>query len=121
MGRLDEVEESWQHEAEAVLSGIKEWRQAHPRATLAEMEQALDERLSAMRARLLEDLALASRAAEVAAASAEERPRCPRCGGVLQARGRGERTVITQGDRPIRLRRSYAVCTACGGGLFPPG
>ena len=121
MGRLDEVEQTWHREAEAVISGIKEWRQAHPRATLAEMEEALDERLSAMRARLLEDLALAAPATDVAPASAADRPRCPSCDGALQARGRADRTVITQGDRPIRLRRSYAVYTAREGGLFPPG
>ena len=74
MGRLDEVEGSWRREAEAVLSGVREWRAQHPTATLAEIEAALDERLSGMRARLLEDLALASEAARVAGAGPGGRP-----------------------------------------------
>ena len=41
---------------------MKEWRLQHPTATLSEIEDALDERLSGMRARMLEDLALASAA-----------------------------------------------------------
>jgi len=40
---------------------MKEWRVQHPRATLSEMEVALDESLNRMRARMLEDMALASR------------------------------------------------------------
>ena len=65
MGRLDGFEGRWQRETEAVLSGMKDWRLQHPRATLAEIEAALDERLEGLRARLLEDLALASAVAEV--------------------------------------------------------
>ncbi len=114
-------EQRWRTLSEELMTGLRDWRAAHPRATFAEIEAVVDERLNGMRARLLEDLALASGATEVAAASGQERPHCPGCGGALQARGRGERTVITQGDRPIRLRRSYAVCTACGSGHFPPG
>ena len=120
MGRLDGVEGRWQRETAAVLSGMKAWRLQHPRATLAEIEAALDERLDGLRARLLEDLALASEAAEVSG-KGEQRPRCPGCGQWLEARGRHRREVVTQGDRVVRLARDYAVCPACGAGLFPPG
>jgi uncharacterized protein with PIN domain len=120
MGRLDEVEAAWHREAEAVISGMKEWRQAHPRATFAEIEAAVDARLDGMRARLLEDLALASRATDLSGGAAE-RPRCPDCGGELRARGAHEREVVTRGDRVVRLQRQYVACPACGGGRFPPG
>ncbi len=43
---------------------MREWRLEHPKATFREIEAAVDEKLGGMRARLLEDLALASRAAE---------------------------------------------------------
>jgi len=33
----------WRTLSEEVLSGMKEWRLQHPRATLSEMEAALDE------------------------------------------------------------------------------
>lgn len=120
MERLEAVEAAWHREAEAVISGLKEWRAQHPRATLAEIEQALDERLDGMRARLLEDLALASRAADLSGGRGE-RPRCPECAVEAVPRGTHERQVVTRGDRVVRLRRRYAACPRCGGGRFPPG
>jgi hypothetical protein len=41
---------------------MKEWRIQRPKATLKEIEIALDERLGRLRARLIEDMALASSA-----------------------------------------------------------
>jgi hypothetical protein len=43
----------WHKLSEEVMSGMKEWRLRHPKATLSEIEDALDERLSKMRARML--------------------------------------------------------------------
>jgi hypothetical protein len=119
MDRLEAVEAAWRGEAEAVISGMKEWRAQHPRATFSEIERALDERLDGMRARLLEDLALASAASDLSEPA--ERPRCPACGAELRARGAHERGVVTRGDRVVRLRRRYAACPSCRGGRFPPG
>lgn len=115
-----EIEDRWQQEVEAVMTGMKEWRLQHPRATFGEIETALDEHLATVRARMLQDLALASAATRVSAVPEAERPRCPDCGGVLEARGEEERTLTTTYNQPIRLRRSYATCPACGAGLFPP-
>jgi hypothetical protein len=115
--RLAGLAGRWRAEAEAIATGLTEWRAQHPRATFAEIEAALDARLDGMRARLLEDLALASRATEAGGAGAA----CPACGGRLEGRGSHERQVVTQGDRVVRLRRAYATCSACGAGLFPPG
>ena len=120
MERLEDVEQAWQREAEAGILGVKAWREAHPRATFAAIEVALDARLSGRRARLLEDLALASQAADLSGAPAE-RPRCAAGDGELRPRGRHERGVLTQGDRTGRLRRRYAACPEGGGGGFPPG
>jgi len=103
-----------------VMTGMKEWRLQHPRASFDEIEAALDERLAKMRARLLQDLALASVAAKVSEATDEERPRCPQCGGQLEARGEEQRTLTTTYNQPVTLRRSYAYCPACEAGLFPP-
>jgi len=101
--------------------GLADWRAAHPRATLQEIERTLDERLAVLRARLLEDLALARKHADVQALPAEERPACPACGGRVEARGAKTRRLTTTYERRITLTRSYAVCPACGTGLFPPG
>src|SRR4051812_17728550 len=119
--RLEGIEQRWAVEAESVWSGMADWRAAHPKATLSEIEEALDERLNRLRARMLADLALASAAADVRGSSQEERPRCERCGTMLHARGPSERTLLTQGGAEVRLDRSYAACPRCGGGSFPPG
>lgn len=120
VSRNVKVDECWRELAEEVLVGIKEWRLQHPTASLREIEAALDERWSRARARVLQDLALASAAADLSTATGE-RPTCPSCGARLEARGRQRRDLTTYHDRTIRLERSYAVCPACAAGLFPPG
>ena len=111
----------WEQVAAEVLTGMREWRQQHPRATLSEIERALDERWSHLRARMLEDLALSSALADLPALSAEQRPLCPACGVRLEAHGRETRELTTYHDRRLRLERSSARCPSCGTGLSPPG
>jgi len=103
-----------------VLGGMRDWRQAHPRASLAAIEQEVEARLARLRAQLVEDTALASTSADVGALEEAARPRCPAYGQGLVERGQHERTVTIRGNQPVRLRRSYAVCPTCGVGLFPP-
>jgi hypothetical protein len=122
MARLDEeFERRWHLEAEAVMSGMREWRLQHPKATFRDIEAAVDEQLSGMRARLLQDLALASRAADLQDKHLGDRPRCPECGAALHSQGKQDRTILTHGGSEVHLRRDYARCPACGAGLFPPG
>lgn len=111
--------QQWHATAETVLTGMEEWRTQHPRATFAEIEAALDERLAGLRARRREDLAAASRARTVAGAAGDERVACPRCGGRLVRQGTHTRTRTTHRDTPVRLARDYAQCSACGAGLSP--
>jgi hypothetical protein len=117
----DDIDRRWEHLSHEVFTGMRAWRLAHPRATLTEIEVALDTRLSTMRARMLQDVALASAAADVSTAPPTERPVCLDCGHALSAHGLEERTLTTHGDQLITLVRSRAVCPACGTGLFPPG
>lgn len=112
-------DEQWRTLSEEVLTGLREWRAAHPRATFAEIEAVVEERLNGLRARMLEDLALASAATELAEAGAAS-VACPACGQPLQRRGQHTRTVRVQGDQVVQLRRHYAVCSAWGTGRFPP-
>ena len=116
----DEWGATWPALMADVLSGMREWRTAHPTATFAEIEAAVDERLSGVRARMLQDAALATAATGLPAAPAATRPRCPGCGEALAARGGQTRTVQVRGGQSVRLHRSYASCATCGG-LFPPG
>jgi hypothetical protein len=111
----------WEELAAEVLSGMKEWRLQHPKATLRQIETTLDARLGKLRVRMLQDAALASAAADLRAAQAAEQPRCGACGVVLVERTVAERQLITQHNQVLKLVRSYGVCPTCGTGLFPPG
>ncbi len=115
--------EQWPVTAADVFSGLADWRAAHPRATFQEIERTLDERLALLRARMLEDLALASRQADVQALAPEERPACPACGGRVEARG-GAGGQNTATDDDVRTA-DHAHAQLCGlsrlrDGPFPP-
>ena len=120
MGR-DDFDQDWRTLSEDILSGVYEWRLQHPKATLTELEAAIDERLARLRTKMLQDAALATPATTWGDAPAEERPRCPECDAPLQARGTQPRTLQTHGGRDLVLERSYGVCPACEVGVFPPG
>jgi hypothetical protein len=121
----DEVEQilpGWQSTSEAVAQELAEWRKAHPKATLTEIEDAVFQAMQKLQALALGDVVQASAAADVAAQSVDQRPRCPMCGGQLEPRGRQRRTVRPARQRTaLNVDRSYAVCATCGAGLFPPG
>lgn len=110
----------WHTLAEEAITGMAEWRVQHPKATLRAIEAAIDEHLAEMRARMLQDAALASAAADLHDLPAHERPVCPACGQRLEARGQEVRHLTTRQERQISLRRTRAVCPQCGTALFPP-
>jgi uncharacterized protein with PIN domain len=116
----DWFEARWQQETAEILTGLKDWRAQHPTATFRQIEEAVDERLAGMRARMLQELALAWEAARQSGRASTGRARCPGCGGPLEPRGKHARTVVTERGREVRLERDYTVCAACGTGLFPP-
>jgi ribosomal protein S27AE len=111
----------WNELADEVISGMAEWRVQHPKASLRQIETALDERLGRMRARMLHDLALTSVAADWEQAPEAEHPQCPKCGQRLQRESKHTRHLQTQGGQDLALERRYGTCPACGAGLFPPG
>ena len=75
----NETESTWRTLSEEVLSGMKEWRQEPPRASLREIEAVVMERMSRLTARLIQDLALSSATTEWSSQPLDERPRCPLC------------------------------------------
>lgn len=117
----ERFDSQWRALAEQALTGMAEWRLQHPKATFREIEAAVDERLARLRARMLQDAALASAARDLRDVPAAERPVCPDCGHAVQARGRQTRRLTTNHDQPIELSRTHTVCPACGAGLFPLG
>jgi len=115
------VEPGWQRTYEEVILGIREWRWQHPKATLKEIEEAVDRGWARVRARLVQDLALGSAAKDLSRIQGDEGSRCPRCEHPLESRGQRIRRLTTYYEQTIELKRSYGVCPACGTGLFPPG
>ncbi len=95
-----------------VKPALAAWRAEHPRATMREIEDAVEEQVAKLRAEFLAELAHQSQAAEDA--------HCEQCGGPLTLRGRRRRRLRANGDEPIVLERSYAVCPVCKLGVFPP-
>ena len=115
------VEREWRQAAEGVLLEIRKWREQHPRAALTEIEEAVDGLWAKARARILQDVALASEAKDISPESGGSGSRCSECGRRLESRGEKVRMLSTSHDQRIELRRSYGVCPACRTGIFPPG
>jgi ribosomal protein S27AE len=111
-------DDAWQRLADEAWAGLAAWRHQHPRATLREIEQAVDERLADLRARMVQDAALASARTDPAASG--DRPRCPDCGTPMHLEGARTRRLRTRHDRDLDLTRAYARCPVCGTGVFPP-
>ena len=120
MSKMDDLDARWHTWSEEVITGMKEWRIQHPKATFQEIERALDERLARLRARMLEDAALVSRAADFSEERESERPVCRQCGTPLEPRGQETRELVTHYDHTLNLKRSYGVCPKCQVGIFPP-
>jgi hypothetical protein len=98
----DEVEQilpGWQAASQAVAQELAEWRRAHPKATLTEIEMAVFEAMQTLQARALGQVVHASASADLKALAAAERPQCSTCAGQLEPRGRQRRSV-----RPARQR-----------------
>jgi hypothetical protein len=121
MKDMTEVDARWHALSAEVIGGMEGWRQQHPKASLDEIECALDERLARLRAQMLQDTALLSAAADVSAVAVDERPLCPHCGARVEARGQQSRTLTTHHEQALELKRSYVVCPECQTGFFPPG
>lgn len=113
MGR-EKMGRRWSELAEEAFTGMAEWREQHPKATFREIEAAVDERLAAVRARMLQDAALASDATEL------EGSECPECGQKLENGGKYSRSLLTSHNKQVTLERRYGKCPSCGEGLFPP-
>jgi hypothetical protein len=102
-----------------IVTDMAAWRTAHPHATLAEIEAALDDRLAALRTHLLSEAVAASPLTDWSTAPAAQRPTCPHCGAILRPRGKRKRQLKTQGGELV-FERTYGVCPSCGAGVFSP-
>jgi NADH pyrophosphatase NudC (nudix superfamily) len=114
----EKMSQQWQQNSQQASQAIAHWRAAHPEATLAEIEVAVDEQMNQLRARMIEEVAQAS---PLEQADGEQQARkCPQCGERMQARGKHQRCLQTQGGQQVRLTRQYLSCAGCGYSFFPP-
>ena len=102
-----------------VLTQMQQFNVRHPTPTLTEIEDAVEAALAGLRQDLLTQSLQGQALADFRGAA--ERPVCPACGGVVQAIGQQERTLVTQGDGVVPIARTRGRCSACGLELFPPG
>jgi len=97
MGR-DDFNQDWQRLSEEILSGLHEWRVQHPQATLCQIETAIDDRLTRLRTKLLQDAALATPAADWTSAPPLSSHAVPsvrsRCMLVANRHARSKRMVV---------------------------
>ena len=97
-----------------VAQELATWRREHPKATLYEIELAVEHVTARAKARMLEQLAAAAEEAEVSAAL------CPHCGGPTQPKGREPRHLKAGGEAEVVLERQRFWCRTCQVGFSPP-
>jgi RNase P subunit RPR2 len=113
-------EQTWQKMSMEILTDVKEWRKANPRATYVQIEDEVHKRVMQLEARLIQEAAEESPSREWGRGSEHEAPLCPKCATALQARGKQKRTLQGNGGQSVTLSRTYGTCPKCGEGLFPP-
>ena len=114
-------EPDWDSIFREIRDEMVAWRRTHPKATLREIELENERLLARLHARMVQDVAAASTAADFAGAPAAARPTCSNCQVPLVARGKKERTMRTHGDQRLAVERSQGSCPGCGQTFFPSG
>lgn len=116
--KQEELQQVWQERSQEAFVQVAQWQQDHPSTTLAEIEETMDRFLMVLRAQLIQEIA---QQRETAPGGSLPSPACPKCATTMQARGRRKRSLQTQGDQRVTLKRTYFTCTSCGYSFFPPG
>ena len=112
---------NWDELYDEASRKVLQWRKEHKKATLTEIENTVDNELAKMRARMIQDLALASETADMGSMAWEERPKCPQCGRPLAANGQQKRGLTTDYEQEVELKRSKGYCRHCKPSFFPSG
>lgn len=94
---------------------MRQWREANPKATLTEIEEAVETELAELRRQLVQGLVQEEVDGQPDVAD------CPQCGQAMVKNGRRKRKLQTKEGQTIQLERQQWRCLACGTTLFPPG
>ncbi|HID05659.1 MAG TPA: hypothetical protein EYP10_00775 [Armatimonadetes bacterium] len=103
------------------INNTRSWRRENNKATFNEIEGAVDKEMARVRAQLIKELISESEMGDIKRLKPEERPICPVCGKPFASWGQRKRTLTTQHEQEIELKRGYAYCKRCQEGVFPPG
>lgn len=94
---------------------MSQWQQAHPKATLTEIEEAVEAELAQLRKHIVEEMVREKEAATRVV------PDCPQCGQKMVKNGQRKRKLVSKEGQTLELNRQQWRCLACGATLFPPG
>jgi transposase-like protein len=112
---MDEKQNFEKEQPDELTNKMRQWRQANPKATLTEIEEAVEAELAQLRKRLVEEMV------QEEAAGLPEEPDCPQCGGKMVKNGRRQRKLKGKEGQAIHLDRQQWRCLSCEATLFPPG
>lgn len=111
----------WNDLFQEIQQELAAWRRTHPKATMRDIELESERQLARLHARVVQDVAAASSAANFAGQPREVRPQCANCQVPLVARGKKRRSLRTHGDQAVELARTHGTCPQCGQAFFPSG
>ena len=114
-------QEDWEQKSREILTDIREWRQAHPKATFVEIEAEVHRRMVELEAQLVEDAVQESESRAWGKGSEPRAPECPNCHEPLQPRGEKTRSLQGNGGQTIKIKRTHGTCPKCGQSFFPSG
>lgn len=100
---------------EKMETQIRQWRDANPKATLTEIEEAVEKELAELREVIVTSLAQEEEEME------REAPLCPHCQTKMVKNGKKKRRLKTKEGKTITLDRQQMRCPHCGMTIFPPG
>jgi transposase-like protein len=112
---MDEKVTSREEVPDELVAKLKAWRQANPKATLTEIEEAVEAELAKLRNEWVTELA------EAGEEMAQDVPHCPRCGQAMVRNGLRKRRLKSKEGQTLQLERQQWRCLGCGTTLFPPG
>jgi hypothetical protein len=111
-GRMDRKQET--REIAGISERIAEWQEGNAKATLTEMEIAIDGELHKLRSQIIKRL-VKERESKEATNQA-----CPNCGRKMGKNGKKKRQLKTKGGETVDFERQQMRCFHCGMTLFPP-
>ncbi len=98
-----------------LIQKMTAWEKENPKATLTEIEEAVDQELAKLREQLVNEVTQAKQARP------QSKVVCPNCGTQMVKNGKKKRELTMKGDKQVAIERQQMRCLECGMTLFPPG